>query len=71
MLTEVLPTELFLRGSLVYLMFFLVLRFIPNRQVGAVGIADLLVVILFANAAQNAMVSDYSSITDGTFTSRH
>lgn len=57
--------ELFLRGSLVYLVLFALLRFLPNRQVGAVGIADLLVVILFANAAQNAMASNYSSITDG------
>ena len=58
-------TELFLRGSLVYFMLFAILRFLPNRQVGAVGIADLLLVVLFANAAQNAMVSNYTSITDG------
>jgi len=58
-------TELVLRGSLVYLMLLVILRFMPNRQMGAVGISDLLVVILFANAAQNAMVSNYSSITDG------
>ncbi|MBD2461072.1 DUF421 domain-containing protein [Oscillatoria sp. FACHB-1407] len=58
-------TELFIRGSLVYLLLFVLLRFLPNRQVGAVGIADLLVVILFANAAQNAMSSDYTSLTDG------
>ncbi|MDX2213508.1 MAG: DUF421 domain-containing protein [Oculatellaceae cyanobacterium bins.114] len=57
--------ELFIRGSLVYLILFSLLRFLPNRQVGAVGIADLLVIILFANAAQNAMASDYSSLTDG------
>lgn len=58
-------TELFIRGTLVYLMLFALLRFFPNRHVGAVGIADLLVVLLFANAAQNAMVSNYTSITDG------
>lgn len=57
--------ELFIRGTLVYLMLFALLRFFPNRHVGAVGIADLLVVLLFANAAQNAMVSDYTAITDG------
>jgi uncharacterized membrane protein YcaP (DUF421 family) len=57
--------ELFIRGSLVYLILFSLLRFLPNRQVGAFGIADLLVIILFANAAQNAMSSDYSSLTDG------
>ena len=57
--------ELFLRGSLVYLALFGILRILPSRQVGAVGVSDLLVVLLFANAAQNAMVSNYSSITDG------
>lgn len=57
--------ELFIRGTLVYLALFALLRFLPGRQVGAVGIADLLVVILFANAAQNAMASNYTSITDG------
>lgn len=57
--------ELFLRGSLVYLALFGVLRILPSRQVGAVGVSDLLVVLLFANAVQNAMVSNYSSLTDG------
>jgi uncharacterized membrane protein YcaP (DUF421 family) len=59
--------ESFLRGTIVYLALFSVLRFLPNRQVGAVGIADLLVVILFANAAQNALATDYTSVTDGLF----
>lgn len=57
--------ELMLRGSLVYLAMFGVLRILPSRQVGAVGVSDLLVVLLFANAVQNAMTSNYSSITDG------
>ncbi len=57
--------ELVVRGSLVYLLLFMILRFLPNRQIAAMGIADLLVVILFANAAQNAMSSDYTAITDG------
>lgn len=57
--------ELFIRGTLVYLLLFSLLRFLPNRQVGAVGVADLLVIILFANAAQNALASDYTAITDG------
>ena len=57
--------ELFVRGSLVYLMLFAILRFLPNRQIGTVGISDLLVVVLFAEAAQNAMTSNYTAITDG------
>lgn len=57
--------ELILRASLVYLSLFSVLRVMPSRQVGTLGIADLLVVVLFAEAAQNAMASDYTSITEG------
>jgi uncharacterized membrane protein YcaP (DUF421 family) len=57
--------ELFIRGSLVYLALFSVLRIIPSRQLGTLGIADLLVVVLFAEAAQNAMASNYTSITEG------
>jgi uncharacterized membrane protein YcaP (DUF421 family) len=58
-------TELFVRGSLVYLMLFAILRFLPNRQVGTVGVTDVLVVVLFVEAAQNAMASNYTSVTDG------
>jgi uncharacterized membrane protein YcaP (DUF421 family) len=36
-----------------------------KRQTGAVGIADLLVIVLIADAAQNAMGSAYRSITEG------
>ncbi|HLP90315.1 MAG TPA: DUF421 domain-containing protein [Nostocaceae cyanobacterium] len=57
--------ELIIRGSLVYLALFSVLRFLPSRQLGTLGITDLLVVVLFAEAAQNAMDSNYTSITEG------
>lgn len=57
--------ELFVRGSIVYLLLFFVLRFIPARQLGMLGITDLLVVVLFAEAAQNAMATTYTSITEG------
>lgn len=58
-------SELIVRGSLVYLALFSVLRFLPGRQLGTLGIPDLLVVVLFAEAAQNAMASTYTSITEG------
>ncbi|MEM6399776.1 MAG: YetF domain-containing protein [Cyanobacteria bacterium P01_D01_bin.116] len=57
--------ELFIRGSLVYLALFSILRILPNRQIGTVGINDVLVVVLFAEAAQNAMASGYTSISEG------
>ncbi len=57
--------ELAIRGSLVYLALLSVLRLLPGRQLGTLGITDLLVVVLFAEAAQNAMASNYTSITEG------
>jgi len=59
------PLEIFVRGTVVYVVLFLLLRLALKRQSGAVGMTDLLVVILIADAAQNAMAGDYHSITDG------
>jgi uncharacterized membrane protein YcaP (DUF421 family) len=56
--------EIFLRGTIVYLFLFSVLR-ILRREAGVIGIPDLLVVVLIADAAQNAMSSNYKSVTDG------
>ncbi len=57
--------EIVLRGTIVYFALFLMLRFIAKREVGTIGIADLLVIVVIADAAQNAMAGDYTSITDG------
>lgn len=59
--------EIFVRGTAVYLTLFLLLRLVLKRQSGTVGITDLLVVVLIADAAQNAMASDYKSLPDGLF----
>jgi uncharacterized membrane protein YcaP (DUF421 family) len=56
--------EIFLRGTIIYLFLFFILR-ILRREAGAIGISDLLVVVLIADAAQNAMASEYKSITEG------
>src|ERR1700749_2698388 len=56
--------EIVLRGTLVYLLLFFLMR-VLRREAGALGISDLLVVVLIADAAQNAMSSDYKSITEG------
>lgn len=58
------PLELIVRGTLVYLFVFCLFRFILHRDVGSVGIADLLVLVIIADASQNAM-GDYDSIADG------
>ena len=58
------PLELFIRGSIIYL-FILVLMRVLRREPGTVGIADLLMVVLIADASQNAMAGEYRSILDG------
>lgn len=57
--------EIFVRGTAVYLLLFVTLRVILKRQTGSVGITDLLVVILLADAVQNAMVGEAASIPEG------
>ncbi len=64
-----LPTtpllEIVVRGSLTYILLFVLLRSILKRVAGTVGTADLLMIVLIADAAQNALADDYTSITDG------
>jgi uncharacterized membrane protein YcaP (DUF421 family) len=57
--------DILLRGSFVYWFLFLLFRFVVRRDVGALGIPDVLLVVLVADAAQNAMAGRYKSITEG------
>lgn len=56
--------EIILRGTIVYFFIFFIFRFL-RRGAGAIGISDLLVVVLIADAAQNAMSAEYTSVGDG------
>jgi uncharacterized membrane protein YcaP (DUF421 family) len=58
-------SELVLRGTLVYWLLFLIFRFVLRRDVGAVGIADILLLVIVADAAQNAMSGGYETFTEG------
>ena len=57
--------ELILRGSIMYLGLFAVLRVVVRREVGSIKLTDLLLIVLIADASQNAMAGDYTSITEG------
>jgi len=57
--------ETIVRGTVTYLALFLLMRFVLKRESGSIGTADLLMVVVIADAAQNAMAGDYKSITDG------
>jgi len=55
--------EIVIRGTIMYLGMYFILR-IFRRQAGNIGIADLLVIVVIADAAQNGMAGDSRSITE-------
>lgn len=57
--------EMFTRGSVIYWLLFVLLRLAGRRDVGSLGVADLLVLVLVADAAGNAMAGDSTSLGDG------
>lgn len=57
--------EVFLRGTVMYVALLAVLRIFVRRHIGSLSIMDLLLMVLIADAAQNAMGADYKSITEG------
>ena len=58
--------ESFLRGTIVYLALYTMLRFVVKKgAVASASMTDLLVLVLISSAVQNALIADYNSITDG------
>ena len=57
--------EIILRGTVMYLSLFAILRFVMVRQTSTIGIADILVIVVIADAAQNAFAKEYKSLTEG------
>lgn len=57
--------EIIVRGTVVYAAIFVLLRVLRKRQSGSLSMSDLLVIVLIADASQNAMAGDYKSIPDG------
>src|SRR6476659_6729553 len=62
---NVSPLELIARGSALYWFLFLIFRFVMRRDVGGIGVADVLLVVLIADASQNAMTGGYTSLAEG------
>lgn len=56
--------EIVARGTIIYLTLFVLLRLL-RRESGELGVADVLLTVLIADAAQNGMSSEYRSITEG------
>ncbi len=59
------PVEIVVRGTVMYWFLFLLFRFGLRRDVGSIGIADVLLLVLIADASQNAMSGAYESIAEG------
>lgn len=62
---SVSPWELVVRGSAMYLFLFVLFRVVVKRRIGSIGMADILIIVIVADAAQNGMAGDYRSVTDG------
>lgn len=56
--------ELVARGTALYIVILVFMRFMPRRTGGELAIMDLVFVLLIANAAANAL-GDYSAVGDG------
>ncbi|MGE8547263.1 DUF421 domain-containing protein [Alcaligenes sp. Marseille-Q7550] len=57
--------ESVLRGTVVYFVLFILLRLAGRRELGSLGPADLLILLLIADASGNAMTGGSNSLTDG------
>ena len=55
--------ELIVRTSIVYLSLIILMRVIARREMGALQLPDLLLVVLIADGVQNGMAGEYESIT--------
>ena len=62
---SVSPWELIIRGTAVYWFLVIVFRLVLRRDTGSVGIADILLLVIIADASQNAMAGEYRTISDG------
>jgi uncharacterized membrane protein YcaP (DUF421 family) len=57
--------ETLVRGTVVYLVLFLVLRLVLRRHGAGIGLTDVLMVVLIVAASQGALLGGSSGITDG------
>ena len=57
--------EMVARGVIMYLAIFILLRVVLRGRTGSMTTSDVLVLVIISDAAQNAMSSSYTSITDG------
>lgn len=57
--------EQLLRGTITYLALLLLMRVVGQREAGGLGLTDVLVVVLVADAASSGLTGSADSIADG------
>ena len=58
--------ELFLRGTIMYLVIFVVLRLVVPRNLGGISMTDILVIVLIAEVTGNGISDNFQSIGEST-----
>lgn len=56
--------EIVVRGTVMYFILFMALRFFLKRNTGQIGVADLLVIVLVSEVSQNALVGEAKSVLE-------
>ena len=62
---HVSPLELIARGTLTYWFLLLIFRFVLRRDPGSLGVADILFVVIIADASQNGLSGSYQTVAEG------
>lgn len=57
--------ELIVRGTIVYVALLVALRTVGQRDVGGLGVTDVLVIVLLAQAVGGGLVVESTAVTDG------
>ena len=57
--------EIVVRGTVMYVAILALMRIIPRRQTGTLGVTDVLLITLLADASQHGLAGEYQSITEG------
>ncbi|NMR20021.1 DUF421 domain-containing protein [Cellulomonas fimi] len=63
--TSIPVLEIVLRGTVTFLALLALMRIVGQRESGGLGLTDVLVVVLVADAASSGMTGDVDSITEG------
>lgn len=58
------PLEPIIRGTIMYLSLFVLFRVVIRRRIGAVGMSDILLVVIIADAAQSGLSGEARSVTE-------